>query len=136
MVRLLTAGSVLLGLACAGLGEEAATEAADADPLGEPPRAEVGQCLLDDVVVDCNQPHTDEVFHTFAPPSPRPDEEALSALASDTCEDAFEAYVGEPAPMSGYSVGWVLPRAHGEVTCLLFGPTTRTQSARGQSQRP
>ncbi len=63
--------------------------------------------------VDCEQPHQNEVYHTFEieaeHPSVFPGDAPVTAYARSRCYDNFEAFVGEEYELSVYEIGVFIP---------------------------
>ena len=97
-VRAVAAAAVLV--ACSG-AEFAPTAGdclriGDADPTGP---------LTELTVVDCDEPHELEVFHTFElGPSQTSGDARVEAVAEGCLGDAFTDYVGQPADESPLEV--------------------------------
>ena len=100
---------------------------------------EVGACFddpdsLEQVsevpVVDCAEPHDNEVYATFdLPDGDFPGIEQVQTAASDGClGDRFESYVGTPYPESAIFASALWPTEQSwsagdrEVVCFLFEP--------------
>ena len=100
---------------------------------------EVGSCFDDasdneqqevvsDVpIVDCDEPHDNEVFFTYdLPEGDYPGAEALNLSAEERCVGAFADYVGADYQSSSLDVSWLSPtteswdRDDREITCILF----------------
>lgn len=97
---------------------------------------EVGQCFNDpdaftevsDVeVVDCGEPHDNEVYHLFdLPDGDFPGATTVQQLANEGCLGAFEGYVGTTYDISLWEVGLLQPTSETwdqgdqEVVCFLF----------------
>lgn len=88
---------------------------------------EAGGALSDVPIVDCDQPHDNEVFHTFeADGEAFPGDDALTARAEDECITAFEEYVGSDHASSSLEVFPITPTEEGwgagdrEVLCALY----------------
>lgn len=90
--------------------------------------AELGGGEVSDVpVVPCDEPHDNEVFHTFEVPDGEfPGEEALVALAEETCVPAFEEWVGIEYASSSLDMFPITPTESSwstgdrEVVCALY----------------
>jgi hypothetical protein len=67
-----------------------------------------GASIESTVVVDCAQPHAEEVFSVFDYPnqSAFPGYEAIGALQQTHCEADFPAYVGIAWEQSSYVIGY------------------------------
>lgn len=116
-------------------------------------RLEVGDCFQDvpegegevtDVeVVPCDEPHDNEVFHTFELggdqlPAATDLRDATDAACFGT---AFEDYIGQPYATSELEVLWITPTHSSwdvddrEVTCVARVPGGRTEgSLRGSGR--
>lgn len=115
---------------------------------------EVGQCFQDpggdaevvtDIeVVDCEEPHDNEVFHAFdLEGDDFPGQDAATAAAEDECYGAtFEDYVGQPFETSEVEVFAITPTRESweeaddrEVVCALKVPGERVEgSLRGSGR--
>lgn len=85
------------------------------------PTADVGDCVTDDVtatgegvdefdVVECTEPHTAEVFHTFElPDGDFPGDQALTQAMTEACGPVFEEYIGTAYGESEVEVYPVFP---------------------------
>lgn len=109
---------------------------------------EVGQCfqLPEDEpeevtgveVVDCEQPHENEVFYTFELEAERfPGQEAATAAAEEECYGApFEDYIGQPYQSSQVEVFSITPTRVSwqdaddrEVVCALWIPEEQVEGS-------
>lgn len=97
---------------------------------------EVGQCFdnpesFDEVsnvdIVDCDEPHDNEVYHVFdLPDGDYPGVDAAETIADDGCITAFESFVGSPYTTSGLDIQYLYPSpdtwddGDREVVCALF----------------
>lgn len=111
MVRVFAATAILLVIA----GTLAACQPAGRVAL------KVGDCINyepsengeNTIIVNCAQPHSEEVFSVYLDLSPSPTAfpgyEAIGAIAQGTCQADFEAYVGIPWDQSSYSIGFSGP---------------------------
>jgi hypothetical protein len=82
------------------------------------------------VVVDCAQPHLNEVYLIADMPdedgAPFPGADAVDAFAVETCLDAFEPFVGLDYVDSVFEIGYTLPTEETwalpdrRVTCFVF----------------
>lgn len=114
---------------------------------------EVGQCFNDpdetdeisDVeIVDCGEPHNNEVFHLFdLAGDDYPGDAAVPDLAREGCIAAFDAYVGTPYLDSAFEVFSLFPTQESwdrgddrEVVCAIFDLTSNesTGSARNSGR--
>lgn len=101
----------------------------------------VGECLDDvasgvlttDNLVDCDLPHTYEVFGDFTVPDGAfPGDDAITASAEEQCNAAFEAYIGVSYNDSTLNYSYVSPTsdtwAQGdrEISCLVTDPSGET----------
>jgi hypothetical protein len=110
------------------------TNAVDAD----------GGSIESTVVVDCAQPHAEEVFSVFDYPeaSAFPGYEAIGALQQIRCQADFASYVGIAWEQSSYAIGYSAPSAdrwaQGDhyIACLLEDDSggQLTGSARGSAR--
>jgi hypothetical protein len=109
---------------------------------------EVGQCfqlpegepeqVTDVEVVDCDQPHENEVFHTFELEGERfPGQEAATAAAEEACYGAaFEDYIGQPYETSQVEVFSITPTRTSweeaddrEVVCAVWIPEEQVEGS-------
>ena len=133
--------TALLGLACAGLEEDAGLKS-PGEPSSEGASTEVsafslkiGDCFQDTVgetisdlpVVSCDSPHDNEVYHIFDVQLQGYDEAVVDETARTTCTDAFQAYVGRDFDNSKYYNAWMTPTKESwnlgsdrEVICILY----------------
>ena len=98
---------------------------------------EVGTCFDDqdsgggevsDVpIVDCADPHDDEVYYLFDLPSGDfPGSSSIDEQAGAGCLAAFEPYVAEPYNTSILDIGWLDPtpdswdQGDREIVCILY----------------
>lgn len=86
-----------------------------------------GGALTDVPVVDCDQPHDNEVFHTFEVEAQEfPGEDALVTRAEEECIPAFAEYVGAEHATTDLEVFPITPTEDGwdagdrEVMCALY----------------
>lgn len=125
------AGLLVAGLA--GCGDDGdGADGGDADVFS----LEVGDCIaegssaqeIDTVpVVDCAEPHEQEVYFSYdIPEDDMPSEAELQAIAEEQCFDAFESFIGEPYETSELDFGSMYPTADSwddgdrEVLCLVY----------------
>ena len=102
---------------------------------------EVGQCfndpdetgeISDVAIVDCAEPHNNEVFHLFdIAGDDFPGNAAVVDIAREGCVEAFDAFVGTPYLDSEFEVFPIYPTEDSwnrgddrEVVCALFDLTT------------
>lgn len=79
-------------------------------------------------IVDCAEPHDNEVFHTFEVEADSfPGMEKLGEIADQGCYEAFEDYVAMPYPESRFDFMYLIPTKNGwkwlrdrQVTCFLY----------------
>lgn len=114
---------------------------------------EVGQCfndpeatdeISDVALVDCAEPHNNEVYHLFDIPGDEfPGRSTVSDLATEGCIDAFETFVGASYATSDFGIFPISPTEDSwnraddrEVVCALFDLTTNesTGSARNSGR--
>ena len=114
---------------------------------------EVGQCfndpeatdeISDVAIVDCGEPHNNEVFHLFdIPGDDFPGADVVLDLASQGCIDAFDSYVGTPYLDSALEIFPIYPTEDSwnrgddrEVVCGLYDLTSNemTGSARNSNR--
>ena len=102
---------------------------------------EVGECFNDPddtelvsnvSIVDCVEPHNNEVFHLFdIAGDDFPGEATLSDLAASGCRDAFDDYVGFAYADSDFEIFRLTPSEDSwddgdrEVVCSLFDLTSQ-----------
>ncbi len=138
-------GAVLVVVALFALGDDdddAEAGNTTTSPAGEPVavnRVEVGTCFndagdsgafdyTDFAVVDCDEPHDNEVYHLFdAPGSDEyPGNEAIAEVTRDGCLSAFEAYIGKPYTESVFAILPIPPSEASwesgdrEVVCAVY----------------
>ena len=122
--------------------EEETTTTAAEDPDGETQDVfalGVGDCATDDTslegevqevtIIDCNQPHATEVFHSYMlTDASLPDEAGVQAIVEEQCLPAFETFVGIDYYSSMYEVTFLSPTADSwdagdrELLCLIVDP--------------
>ena len=120
--------------------EETTTTAADPDGETQDVFAlGVGDCATDDsslegevqevTIIDCNQPHATEVFHSYMlTDASLPDEAGVQAIVEEQCLPAFETFVGIDYYSSMYEVTFLSPTADSwdagdrELLCLIVDP--------------
>ena len=95
-------------------------------------------------VIDCAQPHTDEVFSIFDYPNASgfPGYEAIGGVQQSHCQADFTAYVGVDWEQSSYTINYAAPTeqswAGGDhaIHCLLEDASGQqlTGSARGSEK--
>jgi hypothetical protein len=109
---------------------------------------EVGQCfqepageseeITDVEVVDCEEPHDNEAFHSFELEGDQfPGREAAAAAAEEECYgDAFEDYIGQPYQTSEVAVFTITPTRASweeaddrEIVCVAFVPGQRVEGS-------
>ena len=154
-------GAVLVGGALVLLA--AGDDDAEAGPTtttaaGEPvavDRIEVGTCFNDasdagtleytDLpVVDCDEPHDNEVYHLFDAPggAAYPGDQEIASVTEQGCLGAFEAYVGRPYTESSLLILPIPPTEASwdagdrEVVCALYDGERAelTESMRGSGR--
>lgn len=111
---------------------------------------QVGQCLddvsfgfiTDDNLVDCDLPHTYEVFGDVTlPDGAFPGEDQIDTTAQQSCDAAFTSYVGTPYDQSTLDYSYVGPStdtwAAGDrqIACLLTDPAGQTTGSLAGSAR-
>lgn len=70
------------------------------------------QEVTDVPVVDCSEPHDNEVIANFdIPDGPYPGDSVVTSAAEDGCLERFEPYVGIDYASSVYVIGWLTPTA-------------------------
>ncbi|WZH37977.1 MAG: septum formation family protein [Microbacterium enclense] len=124
------------------------------DPNGGAPSQvlslQVGECLDDvstgiittDNLVDCDSPHTYEVFGDVAVPDGAfPGESAIDTTAQRSCDEAFASYVGVPYDESTLDYSYVGPSSDTwdlgdrQIACLLTDPAGETTGSLANSGR-
>ncbi len=127
-------------------------------PAGEPvavDRIEVGTCFNDAgdegafnytelSVVDCEEPHDNEVYHLFDAPggATYPGDDEIGQVTRDGCLSAFEPYVGKPYTESAFAILPIPPSKASweggdrEVVCAVYDAGRRelTGSVRGSAR--
>lgn len=108
----------------------------------------VGDCTDDSDVVsgdgtitnmprlDCDEPHTDEVYHAFdMPDGDFPGADAIASAGDEECTSAFESFIGIPYLESELYFWTITPTEETwdslddrEVLCLVYDPTVDTLS--------
>lgn len=111
---------------------------------------QVGQCLddvssgliTDDNLVDCDLPHTYEVFGDIAlPDGAFPGEDQIDTTAQQSCDAAFTSYVGIPYDQSTLDYNYVGPSTDTwavgdrQIACLLTDPAGQTTGSLAASAR-
>jgi|FLYL01.1.fsa_nt_gi hypothetical protein len=88
--------------------------------------AEVSE-VSDVPIVDCAEPHDNEVYHVEVVGHPAfPGAEAMATQADEICWTAFEPFVGTDYLESELDFGWLIPTAESwergdrEVVCFLY----------------
>lgn len=123
---LVVALSMTLGLAgCGGGGATPINDLAPGDCFDDPPAS---TDITEIELVDCAEPHDNEVFADLAiEQTVYPGENVIASFALDSCLGPFEAYVGEPYADSALDYTFLAPTAeswnqtgHRVVTCLLY----------------
>lgn len=83
--------------------------------------------VTDVPVVDCSEPHDNEVIGSFdLPAGGYPGDAAVAARAEEGCLVRFEPYVGIDFPSSTYDLGWFTPTSASwdggdrEVICFVY----------------
>ncbi len=122
--------------------DDETTTTTAADPDGETQDVfalGVGDCATDDsslegevqevTIIDCNQPHATEVFHSYMlTDASLPDEAGIQAVVEEQCLPAFETFVGIDYYSSIYEVTFLSPTADSwdagdrELLCLIVDP--------------
>jgi hypothetical protein len=99
---------------------------------------------LDDVPgVPCGEPHDNEVFHIFAVEGETwPGDEAVEAMAFNTCIDAFEVYLEVAWTESQLDFTWLSPTqraweqlGYREIVCFLYEEDRRLTGSMKASGR-
>ena len=125
LVPLLLVAMALAGCARGNVHELAAgTCFDDVSALADEGGGEVGQVP----VVDCDEPHDNEVFGTFALEGDEyPGLDAVGRQAEEGCRDRFEDYVGADPEEAGLVVSHLVPTEQSwsaaddrEVVCFLY----------------
>ena len=114
--------------------EAGGSESTDVFALG------VGDCVTDETemtgevtevpIIDCNEPHASEVFHSFMmTDSELPDEAGIEAIVQDQCLPAFQSFVGLDYDDSVLEVNYLSPTPDSweagdrELLCLVYDPS-------------
>jgi hypothetical protein len=140
-------GAVLAVVALVALGDDDSDAEAEAttptQPEGDPvavDQIDVGTCFNDagdsgafdytDLpVVDCEEPHDNEVYHLFDAPAgdgAYPGNEAIAQVTRNGCLEAFEPYVGKPYTESAFLILPIPPSEASwesgdrEVVCAVY----------------
>ena len=86
--------------------------------------------VTDVPVVECGEPHDNEVFTTFDIPGDEyPGDDAVNNAAENGCLAGFEPYVGLDYASSVYDIGWFTPTQDSwdtgdrEVICFVYEVT-------------
>lgn len=86
--------------------------------------------VTDVPVVDCSEPHDNEVIGSFdLPAGGFPGDAAVASAAERGCLARFEPYVGIDFPSSIYDLGWFTPTSDSwdvgdrEVICFVYDVT-------------
>jgi hypothetical protein len=81
-------------------------------------------------VVDCSEPHDNEVIGSFdLPAGGYPGDAVVASRAEEGCLVRFEPYVGIDFPSSIYDLGWFTPTSESwdvgdrEVICFVYDVT-------------
>jgi hypothetical protein len=99
----------------------------------------VGDCVTDSSlegevsevsVIDCGQPHTSEVYHSYMiPDATLPDDAGMQTILEDQCLPAFESFVGLAYPDSVLDISYLAPTQDSwdnagdrELLCLIYDP--------------
>ena len=155
-------GAVLAVVALVALGDDDDDAQAEAttttQPEGDPvavDRIDVGTCFNDagdegafdytDLpVVDCEQPHDNEVYHLFDAPNGEeyPGNEAIAEVTRNGCLEAFEPYVGKAYAESAFLILPIPPSEASwdggdrEVVCAVYDSSREelTGSVRGSAR--
>lgn len=101
-----------------------------------------GQDQVDEVenvgIIDCEQPHTGEVYHVEAMEQEElPEMTELASIAETACLDQFEPFVGSPYLQSDLEFAYFHPTPmswqHGDhsITCMLVSAEPASGSAGG-----
>lgn len=126
--------AALIAAGCIGEGNVFALERGTCfdDPTGT---------LVEDVpIVDCAQPHDNEVFHLFdIEDGTYPGDTLVTDVANDGCLQLFAIYVGSDYWASSLDFGYLTPTSQSweagdrEVVCFLYSMDLRplTGSVRG-----
>jgi len=150
-------GAVLAVAALVALGggdDDAEAGNTSTTPAGEPvavDRIEVGTCFNDAgdegafdytelAVVDCEEPHDNEVYHLFDAPGSAtyPGDDQIATITREGCLSAFEPYVGKPYTDSVFAILPIPPSETSwnggdrEVVCALYD--TGRKELRGSAQ--
>lgn len=130
MPRLVVALALMASAACTGGGFD--PSAGDCLTLGG---AVAGTDLTEATIVDCDDPHELEVFHTFELPEGATAGDALVEAVIDGCYgEPFSSYVGVEEAESDLEVLPLPPtdaeveRGQREVTCTVRRPAGSTGS--------
>jgi Septum formation/Protein of unknown function (DUF2510) len=121
--------------------EETTTTTAATDPNGETQDVfalGVGDCAADSslegevqevTIIDCNQPHATEVFHSYLiPDGSLPDEAGINTIVEEQCLPAFQSFVGLDYYDSELEVTFLSPTQESwdagdrELLCLIVDP--------------
>ena len=154
-------GAVLAVVALFALGgddDDAEAGNTTTTPAGEPVavnRVDVGTCFndagdegafdyTDFAVVDCDEPHDNEVYHLFDAPGDGayPGNDQIAQVTRDGCLAAFEGYVGKPYAQSAFAILPIPPSETSwnggdrEVVCAVYDAGRRelTGSVRGAAR--
>ena len=118
---LVAAGALAAGCAAGVLTLETGTCFDDPESFEE---------VTDVPVVDCSEPHDNEVIGSFdLPDGEYPGDSAVTSLAEGGCLERFEPYIGIDFPTSVYDLGWFTPSTDSwdvgdrEVICFVYDVT-------------
>lgn len=126
-------------LALAGCGQGNVFELSVGDCFDDP---SVTEQVSDVPLVDCAEPHHNEVFEVFElADGDHPGVDAVEAAAGEGCLAAFEPFVGAPYATSELYLGWLSPTEDSwdggdrEVVCYLYEPGVRLEGSMAGAAR-
>lgn len=117
-----------------------ATEGSEGSESADVFALSVGDCVTDESeltgevtevpIIDCDEPHASEVFHSYMiPDTSLPDQAGIETIVQEQCLPAFESFIGLDYNSSVLEVNYLSPTPDSwdagdrELLCLVYDPS-------------
>lgn len=126
-VRSLTVFALMLAIVVAGCGGPSVQQYSVGEGFDDTPELLAGEGLGNIEIIDCDQPHDNEIYFVADVPGDTFNLEAVRQFAFDTCLAEFETFVGHDYATSILDFGIIYPtedtwdRADDrQIVCLIY----------------